>query len=29
MYARGHGIGEETKAMAINVILGPVCGPLA
>jgi len=28
MYDRGHGIGEETKALGINVILGPVCGPL-
>lgn len=28
VYDRGHGIGEETKALGINVILGPVCGPL-
>lgn len=28
MYERGQGIGEETKALGINVILGPVCGPL-
>lgn len=28
MRTRGRGIGEETKALGINVILGPVAGPL-
>ncbi|KAF2185355.1 glycoside hydrolase family 3 protein [Zopfia rhizophila CBS 207.26] len=28
MRERGRGIGEETKALGINVILGPVSGPL-
>ncbi|RDL40395.1 (Trans)glycosidase [Venustampulla echinocandica] len=28
MRDRGHGIGSQTKALGINVILGPVAGPL-
>lgn len=28
MYRRGRGIGEEHKGKGINVVLGPVAGPL-
>jgi beta-glucosidase len=28
MRDRGNGIGQQTKALGINVILGPVAGPL-
>jgi beta-glucosidase len=28
MYQRGRGIGEEHKGKGVNVVLGPVAGPL-
>jgi beta-glucosidase len=27
-YARGQGIGEEHRSKGVDVVLGPVCGPL-